>query len=370
MLDFYDNNQSTKSHLPLISKDELSDQEVLHELDRIKLELKDEVVVLGHHYQQDDIIKYADHIGDSLALAKKGITLNKPYIIFCGVHFMAETADILSQSNQSIILPDPNAGCSMADMAELKDIEQAWDYLTAISNEKIIPVTYINCSAELKSFVGKHGGSICTSSNAEQVIQWAQEQGGKLLFFPDQHLGRNTCFKMGVPLEKMNIYNPTKRNGGISPQEVINSKVILWHGYCSVHQGFTPTQVKNIKSDSPETTVIVHPECSFEVVQAADLSGSTSYILDTIEKAPSGSKFAVGTEINLVNRLNNQFPDKEIYSLSPYQCLCTTMYRVRPRWLLSAYQAIKNKRPINIITVSEEVKKNSLKALQTMLEIS
>ncbi len=367
MLNFYEN---TEDHIPEISEAELSDEQVLSELATLRAELGDQVVVLGHHYQQDDVIALADYTGDSLQLAKQAAALKAPYIIFCGVHFMAETADMLTSSEQHVILPDLKAGCSMADMAIEKDIERAWDYMQSCTNDKIIPITYINCAATLKSFVGKNGGSICTSSNAEKVITWGLSQGEKLLFFPDQHLGRNTCFKLGISLADMVVYDPRKQFGGLSKEQIQKAKVILWYGYCSVHQGFNLEQIQNLRLSDPERKVIVHPECSFEVVQAADLAGSTSYIIEQIEKAPAGSKFAVGTEINLVNRLAQKFTDKDITSLSPYQCLCTTMYRVRPRWLLESFRAIKRGKPINIIKVDSEIQKNSLKALETMLKIS
>lgn len=367
MLDLFNEKDD---HLPIISKEELSDEEVIVELTKIKEELKDKVVVLGHHYQQDDVIQFADVTGDSLKLAQDAANLDKPYIVFCGVHFMAETADMLTRKDQHVILPDLNAGCSMADMANRVEIDKSWDFLQKSTKQKIVPITYINCAATLKAFVGDNGGSICTSSNARQIIEWAFKEGDKLLFFPDQHLGRNTCFEMGIPLEDMVVYNPNMLNGGLTAQQVDKAKVILWYGYCSVHQGFSAAQVKQIKKDSPETTVIVHPECSFDVVQAADDNGSTAYIINKIKAAPAGSKFAVGTEINLVNRLAKEFPDKTITSLSPYQCLCTTMYRVRPRWLLASFRAIKEDKPINVITVDEKTQKSSLIALNKMLELS
>ena len=368
MLDLFAEVDSD-NYKPTISESELSDDDVLIELKKIKEELKNKVVVLGHHYQQDDVINFADITGDSLQLAREAAKQNIEYIIFCGVHFMAETADMLTKSNQKVILPDLKAGCSMADMARKSEIDRAWTFITKSTSEKVIPVTYINCAATLKAFVGENGGSICTSSNAEKVISWALKQGEKLLFFPDQHLGRNTCFKMGIPLSDMVIYNPNMFNGGLTAEQINKAKVILWYGFCSVHQGFTKDQVIAIKKKDTDITVIVHPECPFEVVQAADDSGSTSYIIDKIEKAPSGSKFAVGTEINLVNRLAAQFPDKNIVSLSPYQCLCTTMYRVRPRWLLASFRAIKENMPINIISVPEDIKRSSLLALDRMLAI-
>lgn len=368
MLNLFDESQEETAHLPLISEKELSDDEVLKEMDALKAELADRVVVLGHHYQQDDVIRYADITGDSLALAKEAAKLDKPYIVFCGVHFMAETADILTQ-NKTVILPDLRAGCSMADMAVRRDIDKAWDWMKSCTSETIVPITYINCAASLKAFVGDNGGAICTSSNAEKVIRWALERGEKLLFFPDQHLGRNTCFKLGISLDEMVVFNPNMRNGGLTAEQIAKAKVILWYGYCSVHQGFTAKQVTELKTREPDRHVIVHPECSFDVVQAADDAGSTAYIIEQIEKAAAGTKFAVGTEINLVNRLQAKHPDKSIISLSPYQCLCTTMYRVRPRWLLASFRAIKENKPINIIKVSDDVRRASLVALERMLSI-
>ncbi|MFZ4712666.1 MAG: quinolinate synthase NadA [Bacteriovoracaceae bacterium] len=369
MIDLYDNIET--NHLPKISEAELSDEDVLLELTKIKAELKDKVVVLGHHYQQDDVIHFADVTGDSLALAKYAATLKDiPYIMFCGVHFMAETADILTSDRQQVVLPDLRAGCSMADMAKEVDINLCWDFLSASTSEKIIPITYINCAATLKSFVGEHDGTICTSTNAKKIIEWAFTQGKKLLFFPDQHLGRNTCFNLGIPLSEMVTYDPRLPQGGLTAEQVKKAKVILWYGYCSVHQGFNVEQVRNLKKISPETTIIVHPECNFDVVREAHLFGSTNFIIEHIEKAPKGSKFAVGTEINLVNRLAKRFPEMEITSLSPYQCLCTTMYRIRPRWLLDSFRAIKAGKPINVIKVDEKTKQYSIIALDRMLKIS
>lgn len=367
MQNFY---EETTDHLPTITDEQLSDEQVLVELKKIREELGNKVVVLGHHYQQDDVISLADYTGDSLQLAREAAKLDSEYVIFCGVHFMAETADMLTSENQKVILPDMNAGCSMADMANRREIDRAWKYIQESTSEKVIPITYINCDALLKDFVGANDGAICTSSNAEKVITWALKQGEKLLFFPDQHLGRNTCFKLGIPLDEMVVYNPNLQFGGLTPEQVQNAKVILWYGYCSVHQGFNAEQVLQIKKKDPEMQVIVHPECSFDVVQAADDAGSTSYIINKIQAAPAGSKFAVGTEINLVNRLAQQYPDKTIVSLSPYQCLCTTMYRVRPRWLLESFRSIQRGSPINVINVPIDIKNNSLKAISRMLEIS
>ncbi len=368
MLDLFEN---VTENLPLIPEESLSDEDVLKEALALKEELSDRMLILGHHYQQDDVISFADITGDSLKLAQVASSVDKPYIVFCGVHFMAETTDILT-TNKKVILPDLRAGCSMADMANRAEVDTAWKFLNdSIPNgEKIVPVTYINCTAALKSFVGENDGSICTSSNAEAVIKWALDKGDKLMFFPDQHLGRNTCFKMGIPLDEMVTYDPNKVNGGLTKEKIQRAKVILWYGYCSVHQGFTAGQVRKIKKDSPETRVIVHPECSFEVVQAADEAGSTAYIINRVNEMPAGSKIAIGTEINLVNRLAQENPDKTVISLSPYQCLCTTMYRVRPRWLLASFRAIKQNRPINIIQVDPQTTQYARKALETMLSLS
>ena len=370
MLDIYDDFDS-KEHLPEIPESELSDELVLDELHKIKTRLGGRVVVLGHHYQQDDVISFADITGDSLELARKVADLKSAeYVMFCGVHFMAETADMLTGPHQKVILPDLRAGCSMADMANRREIDLAWDYMKKCTSDKIIPITYINCSAALKSFVGENNGSICTSSNAEKIITWGLNQGEKLLFFPDQHLGRNTCFKLGIKLEEMVVFDPRQRNGGLTPEQIQNAKVILWYGFCSVHQGFNTSHIKTWRETDPERILIVHPECSFDVVQGADLAGSTSYIINQIKSAKAGSKFAIGTEINLVNRLAKAYPQLDIKSLSPYQCLCTTMYRVRPRWLLESYRAIERGQPINIITVDDVTKKYALKALDQMLSIS
>lgn len=369
MLNLY-GEKNKEDHLPPIKETEMSDEEVLIEARKLKEELKDQMLVLGHHYQQDDVISFADVIGDSLKLAQDATKIDKPYIVFCGVHFMAETADILTDDLKKVILPDLRAGCSMADMAETDQIERAWEFMASATKEKIVPVTYINCTASLKNFVGRHGGSICTSSNAKKIIDWALGQGEKLLFFPDQHLGRNTCFDMGIPLEDMIIYDPNKFNGGVTPEQIRKAKVILWYGYCSVHQGFTKAQIDHLRDTQPETKILVHPECNFDVVQAADEAGSTAYIINRVKDLPAGSHIAVGTEINLVNRLAKAHPDKKIFSLSPYQCLCTTMYRVRPRWLLASFRAIKENKPINLIKVDNQTAEGAKLALDQMLALS
>ena len=370
MINIYESLE-TSGHVSPVTESELSDSEVLNELKLIKERLGKRVVVLGHHYQQDDVISFADITGDSLELARYAAQLPEEteYVVFCGVHFMAETADMLTGGKKKVILPDLRAGCSMADMANRNDIDRAWSFLSEHSQGIITPITYINCAATLKSFVGENGGAICTSSNAEKIITWGLERGEKLLFFPDQHLGRNTCFKLGIPLSEMVVYDPRRQNGGLTPEQVKNAKVILWYGYCSVHQGFTTEHIKMWREKEPDRTLIVHPECSFDVVQGADLAGSTSFIINQIRDSKAGSKFAVGTEINLVNRLNQKFPDKDIQSLSPYQCLCTTMYRIRPRWMLESFRAIEKGYPVNLIQVDAETRKWSLMALERMLEI-
>ncbi len=354
---------------PTASLAHLTDAQAVIEIHKLKQELQDKVVLLGHHYQQDDIIQFADFKGDSLQLAKDAAKLSNPYIIFCGVHFMAETADILTSNEQQVILPDLDAGCSMADMASINEVENAWYNIAAVTNDTVVPVTYVNCTASLKAFVGKNGGTICTSSNAKKVISWALNKGDKLLFFPDQHLGRNTCYELGVKLDEMVTYNPNLQNGGLTTEEIQKAKVILWYGYCSVHKGFHLEHIHQIRKSKPETQVIVHPECSFDVVQASDDNGSTAYIIDQVRKAPIGSSFAIGTEINLVNRLKQEMPDKEIISLSPYQCLCTTMYRVRPKWLYASLLSIKEDKPINIISVDPQIAKFAAIALERMLTI-
>lgn len=373
MLEIYTKENLT-DHLPQYLEEikKLNSNEVLEEITKLKKELSKEITIVGHHYQQDDIIKFADITGDSLALAQKAAKETTPYIVFCGVHFMAETADILGK-NQTVVLPDLNAGCSMADMANLEEVEKAHEFITSCLSEKdkIIPITYVNSSAAIKSFTGKYDGMTCTSSNAEKVIRKAFDIGTKLFFFPDQHLGRNTCyFKMGIPLHEMVIYDPRRKNGGLTKEQVQKAKVILWYGHCSVHQGFKTLHIEQMRKTSPKTKVIVHPECEFDVVASADDSGSTAYIIDRIKEGKPGDSFAVGTEINLVSRLQKLYPELEIKSLSPYQCLCATMYRIRPEWLLASLKAIKDGNPINVIKVPEEIKHYSRLALERMLELS
>jgi quinolinate synthase len=352
---------------------DLSDNEA-HKLVRdCKQKLSKELVILGHHYQRDEVIEHADYTGDSLKLARIA-EQNKhmKYIMFCGVHFMAETADILTAGQCEVCLPDLGAGCEMADMADIKDVKLAWQDAVASGLEGIVPVTYINSSAALKAFVGDHGGVICTSSNARAVSTWALNQGKHLFFFPDQHLGRNITKAMGYDIDKdMLLWNPKKHLGGNSLERLQTSKVWLWEGHCPVHALFTVHQIKRIRESSPETKILVHPECSMEIVDLSDLNGSTDFIIKTIEAAPSGSSWAVGTEKNLVERLAKTNSDKKIVSLNPYSCLCGTMNRISIHHLAWALNEICEGRPMpNRIQVSPELAAGSLRALGRMMELS
>lgn len=337
--------------------------------------LGDSCTILGHHYQRDEVIKHADHTGDSLKLAKIARDLkHTPYIVFCGVHFMAETADILTAANQQVSLPDLQAGCDMADMAETWDVEAAWDEAAeavTAGAESIVPVTYINSKASLKAFVGDKGGTICTSGNAKQVVQWALDKGQHLFFFPDQHLGRNICKALGFDPEKdMLLWDPTQPRGGHSAETLRSKRIWLWKGHCPVHALFTLRQIKTLRAERPETQIIVHPECAMEVVDAADESGSTEQIISAIANAPAGSSWAVGTEKHLVERLAAMFPDQSIVSLNPFTCLCGTMNRISARhlaWVLDDLVAGKPLR--NQITVDQETSSRSRLALERMFAL-
>lgn len=336
----------------------------------IKAQLGKQLTILGHHYQRDDVIQFADYRGDSLKLARIAQELkDTKYIVFCGVHFMAETADLLSTTEQHVILPDLNAGCSMADMAVLDEVEESWDILTDHFGDSIIPVTYVNSSAAIKAFVGQHGGLTITSSNANQIFSHALQSKERILFLPDQHLGRNTAFKLGIPLEEMSVYNP-KEMGLEFPHGEGPSNVILWKGHCSVHQKFEPHHVHAIREQYPDIRVIVHPECMYETVQLADESGSTDYIIKAIEKAPPGSKWAIGTEHNLVNRLAQEHPEQLVLSLNPMVCPCLTMNRIDLPHLLQSLESIVENSPINIIRVPEEVAYWAKIAINRMLQYS
>jgi quinolinate synthase len=331
-----------------------------------------DVVLLGHHYQRDEVIRFADYTGDSYKLSKIASQTDAKYMIFCGVHFMAETADVLAKPWQHVILPDLNAGCSMADMAEIGQVEDCWDALerTGLTSD-LVPLTYMNSAAAIKAFCGERGGLVCTSSNARGAFEWAFARGSKILFLPDQHLGRNTAFAMGIPLNEMVVWDPYQINGGVSPDRLKAAKVILWKGHCSVHQRFLPEHVDRIRANYPEMQVIVHPECRWEVCQKADAVGSTERIIEVIEKAPQGSSFAVGTEIHLVNRMAKKIAPlvKKVITLDDSGCLCTTMYRISPQHLAWALENLVQGNVVNCIKVDEEVKHWAKVALDRMLEV-
>lgn len=332
--------------------------------------LGDRLVVLGHHYQRDEVIQFADFRGDSFKLSQQAATRTAAdYILFCGVHFMAESADILSHENQQVILPNLEAGCSMADMARADDVEACWQALHDLGIEGIVPVTYMNSAASLKAFCGRNGGIVCTSSNAPRVFDWAFERGEKILFFPDEHLGRNTGVRKGIPESKMIVWDPFLPLGGNTPEELRDATVILWKGYCSVHARFSVEQIEGARESYPDVNVIVHPECRLEVVQAADCNGSTEFIIDTITAAPAGTTWAVGTEINLVNRLQVEMPDKRIFCLDPVICPCSTMYRVHPAYVLWALEHLVEGEVVNRIAVDPATKRDALIALDRMLAV-
>ncbi|MGB6290872.1 MAG: quinolinate synthase NadA [Desulfobulbales bacterium] len=336
-----------------------------------KKELGEKLLILCHHYQQEAVYQFADMTGDSLKLAKHAASCNdKPYIVFCGVHFMAEAADILTGDDQAVILPDLRAGCPMADMATLDEVSWAWKELEEASGTgRIIPVTYVNSSAAIKAFVGERGGSVCTSSNAERVLTWALERGEKVFFFPDEHLGRNSAVALGIKPEEIIRWNRDEHLGGNSVDVIRQAKVVLWNGYCTVHMQFAAAHVREWRAKDPEIRIIVHPECRHEVVAASDQYGSTENIIKAVSSSPPGSKWAIGTEINLVNRLARLNPDKEIHSLSPFQCLCSTMYRIKPKYLLWVLDNLVQGEVKNQITVDPETAKLAKIALDRMLEI-
>jgi quinolinate synthase len=333
-----------------------------------------DAVVLGHHYQRDEVIRFADFTGDSYKLSKAAAETNAKYMVFCGVHFMAETADVLAQPWQQVVLPDLNAGCSMADMAEIGQVEDCWEALEragVVAGEGIVPLTYMNSAANIKAFCGERGGLVCTSSNAQAAFEWAFRRAGKILFLPDQHLGRNTAFAMGIPLNEMVVWDPYQINGGLVPERLRVAKVVLWKGHCSVHQRFLPEHVDRVRREEPGMQVVVHPECRWEVCQKADALGSTERIIDVIERAPEGSSFAVGTEIHLVNRLAKRFAPlgKRVITLDESGCLCTTMYRISPQHLAWTLENLVEGRVVNRIQVDNEVKHWAHVALDRMLEI-
>jgi len=350
----------------------LSDDEMDERIVVAKAHLGERLVILGHHYQRDEVIKFADFIGDSLKLARAAASRGAAeYIVFCGVHFMAESADILRGPHQKVVLPDLAAGCSMADMAEGEQLEIAWRELAEMGADNVVPVTYINSSAAIKAFCGEHGGVVCTSTNAAGVMKWAWDRGERLLMLPDQHLGRNTGYKLGLPLDRMAVWDPHEMWGGLTAEQARNAKLLLWKGHCSVHTRFTAQQIQNFRKQHPDGKVIVHPECTFDVVQAADFSGSTEFIVDTLRKSPKGSVWAVATEIHLVNRLSHELtPDRKIVTLDPFGCLCSTMFRVSPNHLLWILEGLVEGTIQNQIIVPDETKRWAKVALDRMLEIN
>ena len=366
----------------------LSDDEMDERIAAAKATLGSRVVILGHHYQRDEVIKFADFTGDSLKLARAAATRHEAeFIVFCGVHFMAESADILRAPHQKVVLPDLAAGCSMADMAAPDQLEMAWRELeqmgvrtgplspdsgggAAPTKQGLIPVTYINSSAAIKAFVGAHGGIVCTSTNAAAVMRWAWDRGEKLLMLPDQHLGRNTASKMGVPLDEMVVWDPNEMFGGLSPEQAQAARLILWKGHCSVHTRFTTAQIDAFRKKYPGGKVIAHPECTWDVVQAADESGSTEHIINAVRDSEPGSIWAVATEVHLVNRLAHEFaPGKTIVTLDPFGCLCSTMFRVSPNHLLWILEGLVDGKVHNHITVPEDQKANAKLALDRMLDV-
>ena len=349
----------------------LPDAELAARIARAKERLGSRLVILGHHYQRDEVIRYADFVGDSYRLSRAAAETDADFIVFCGVHFMAESADVLAKAHQRVILPDLGAGCSMADMADADDVEEAWAELTDRYGDTVAPLTYMNSTAAIKAFCGERGGLVCTSSNAPGAFEWGFARNPKLLFLPDQHLGRNTGYRMGIPLDEMVVWNPYQLNGGIEPDRLKKARVILWKGHCSVHQRFLPEHVDNVRAKYPGIRVIVHPECRWEVCQKADSIGSTEGLLKTIRQAPRGTMFAVGTEIHLVNRMGKEFAEegKKVITLDDSGCLCTTMFRISPQHLCWALENLMDGNVVNQIKVQDEVKHWARVALDRMLEI-
>ncbi len=348
----------------------LGEAELDQRIQAAKRKLGDRLVILGHHYQRDDVVCHADFVGDSFKLAQ--MASRRPeaeYIVFCGVHFMAESADILSGVDQRVILPDLGAGCSMADMARLEQVETAWEQLQELGIDDILPITYMNSAADIKAFCGRHDGVVCTSSNALPLYKWAFGKSEKLFFFPDEHLGRNTGVRYGIPLDQMVVWDPRLDLGGNTPEELRRARIILWKGFCSVHGRFQPRHVDDRRAEHPGIKILVHPECRYEVVSKSDLSGSTEYIIKTITEAPAGSKWAVGTELNLVNRLAKRHPDKFVTLLAPDLCMCATMFRIAPENLLWSLENLVDGEVVNQIRVDDETARWAKIALDRMLEI-
>lgn len=349
----------------------LSDEEMQQRIAAARAALGDRLMILGHHYQRDEVITFADYTGDSFKLAQQASAQrDAEYIAFCGVHFMAESADVLSAPEQQVILPDLAAGCSMADMAAPDQLEVCWDELQRMGATRVVPVTYINSAASIKAFCGERGGVVCTSSNADATLRWAWERGDQILFLPDQHLGRNTAYKMGVPLDQMVVWDPDVSCGDVDSEVLNGARIILWKGHCSVHTRFTVQQVELVRRQHPGVRVIVHPECTWDVVQAADDSGSTEHIIREIDDSPEGSVWAVGTEIHLVDRLAKRLaPDRTVLTLDPFGCLCSTMFRVSPNHLLWVLEGLLAGQVHNRITVPDREKHWTRVALDRMLSI-
>lgn len=334
--------------------------------------LGDRVFILGHHYQRNEVMRWADARGDSYRLSV--LAQQRPeaeFIVFCGVHFMAESADVLTDDHQQVILPDLNAGCSMADMADLDEVEEAWEVLGEVTDvDRIVPITYMNSSAALKAFVGEHGGAVCTSTNARSVLAWALDRGDKVLFFPDQHLGRNTGIDMGFTHDDMRVWDPRRERGGLPEADCKEATFLLWKGHCSVHQRFRPEHVDAFRTEHPDGIVIAHPECSHELCSVADQVGSTDFIIKAVAAAPVGSAIAIGTEIHLVQRLADQTPDKTIVSLDPLICPCSTMFRIDAAHLCWVLENLVEGRVVNQISVDPETQTQARVALQRMLDIT
>jgi quinolinate synthase len=363
------------TNTPLLIQDYalLTDEECDAQIIAAKAKLGSRCVVLGHHYQRDEVFKHADFSGDSLKLSRDAAQSDAEYIVFCGVHFMAEVADILSRPEQIAILPDLAAGCSMADMANLIKVQKSWDELAQVIDveTEVSPVTYINSAADLKAFCGQHDGIVCTSSNAQKILEWSFANKPKVLFFPDQHLGRNTGYRMGIPLEQMVTWDFTQLMGGLTEEQIRNAKIILWNGYCSVHQVFKPEHIDEFLKRFPETKVIAHPEASFEVCQKADYIGSTEYILTTVRNAEPNTRWLVATELNLVNRLHEECKaqGKNVHFMSPTLCMCSTMFRTDPQHLAWVLENLAAGQVVNRISVPAEVAKYAWKALDNMLGV-
>ncbi len=373
---------SAETIYPLAPYKTVPPQDLQFRIETVRRQMGNRLMILGHHYQQDEVIAHADLRGDSYQLSQMAADSKTcEAIIFCGVHFMAETADILANRPErlesrsgkrvTVVLPDMAAGCSMADMAAINQVESAWaDMAEVIDTKRVIPVTYINSAASLKAFCGRHGGIVCTSSNAAAVLEWAFQRGDRVFFFPDQHLGRNTALNMNITTDQMPVWDPYQLElGGNTETALENSRVILWKGHCSVHQMFRPEHVEQFRAKHPGIKILVHPECPREVNDIADVSGSTGKIIETVKNSPPGSKWAIGTELHLVNRLKAEHPEQEIHFLSPVVCMCATMYRIDLQHLCWSLENLRDGHPVNVIEVDPEVTHWSLVALERMLSV-